>query len=167
MEKLDYENDIKIDESALDIEWLEQAALSLKYGRHLSNLKSIQRRLEEKKKTTRSELILKVNKNAETLIGKKSPNAGDIEAFYRNDPGYKAVIEELNDTIEEAEFAEIAYQQISWTRKAALENLVKLNGQQYFAGPSMPRDLTKEVENKERIKRTDAGVAKTLQRTKK
>lgn len=159
---LNYEEDIKIDESALDIEWLEQAALSLKYGRHLSNLKSIQRQLEEKKKTTRSELVLKVNKNAEILIGKKSPNAGDIEAFYRNDPGYKAVIEKLNVAIEEAEFADIAYQQISWTRKAALENLVKLNGQQYFAGPSMPRDLTKEVENKERIKRTDFGVATKL-----
>lgn len=164
---LNYEEDIKIDESALDIEWLKQTALSLKYGRHFSNLKSIQRRLEEQKKIIRSELILKVNKNAEALIGKKSPNAGDIEAFYRNDPGYKSVIEDLNDAIEAAEFAEIAYQQISWTKKAALENLVKLNGQQYFAGPSMPRDLTKEVENKERIQRTDAGVARALQRTKK
>ena len=164
---LNYEEDIKIDESALDLEWLDQAALSMKYGRRLSNLKNIQRQLEERKKIARSELILKVNRESEVLIGKKSPNAGDIEAFYRSRPEYQQIVEELNATITEAEFADIAYQQISWTRKAALENLVKLHGQQYFAGPSMPRDLTKEVENKERIQRTDAGVAKALQRTKK
>lgn len=166
MAKLDYEQDIKIETSALDLEWLDQAALSLKYGRHLSNLKSNQRHLEELKKTTRSELILEVNRNAEHLIGKKSPNAGDIEAYYRSNQKYKDVVEELNDAIAEAEYAEIAYQQISWTRKAALENLVKLHGMDYFAGPSVPRDLTKEWQDRQKIKRTDEGVKKALQRSK-
>jgi hypothetical protein len=165
--ELNYEQDIKIEVDALDLEWLEQAPLAMKYGRHLTHLKSIQRQLEERKKTVRSELILAVNRDAEALIGKKSPNAGDIEAFYRNHVRYKEVIEELNEAIAEAEFADVAYQQISWTRKTALENLVKLHGQQYFAGPSVPRDLSKEQQDRERTKRTDAGVAKALQRTKK
>ena len=48
-------------------------------------------------------------------------------------------------------------------QKTALENLVKLHGQQYFAGPSVPRDLSKEWERHERQKSVDAGVGKKLQ----
>jgi hypothetical protein len=163
---LNYEEDIRIETSALDLEWLDQASLALKYGRHLTNLKNQQRQLEELKKITRSSLVLEVNRNSETLIGKKSPNAGDIEAYYRSDQKYQDVVSELNDAIAETEYAEIAYQQISWTRKAALENLVKLHGMEYFAGPSVPRDLTKEWQDREKIKRTDEGVKKALKRTK-
>ena len=35
------------------------------------------------------------------------------------------------------------------TKKTALENLVKLHGQSYFAGPAIPRNLNKEWEQKE------------------
>ena len=33
-------------------------------------------------------------------------------------------------------------------RKDALENLVRLHGQQYFAGPKIPRDLPSEMEKR-------------------
>jgi hypothetical protein len=53
-------------------------------------------------------------------------------------------------------------------RKTALENLVRLHGAQYFAGPSVPRDLGKEMEafdekvttgRKERVKAATRGKA--------
>jgi hypothetical protein len=45
-------------------------------------------------------------------------------------------------------------------RKSALENLVRLFGQSYFAGPKMPRDLHWEKEEKE--KSVNSGIAKHL-----
>ena len=43
-------------------------------------------------------------------------------------------------------------------KKSALENLVKLHGQMYFAGPSIPRDLDKEWEKREKEKRVSDGI---------
>ena len=164
---MNYEKDIRIDETALDVEWLEQASLALKYARHLSNLKADVRQLDELKKVTRSELILKVNKDPEKLIGKKSPNANDIEAFYRSQSAYVEVVDELLAAQQELEYAELAYQEIAWTRKKALENLVVLHGQQYFAGPKMPRDLSQEKQRREsQQKEIDAGVASKFKRKK-
>jgi hypothetical protein len=47
--------------------------------------------------------------------------------------------------MKEFNLVDIAKNEISFTRKAALENLVQLHGQQYFAGPKMPRDLKEEI----------------------
>lgn len=43
-------------------------------------------------------------------------------------------------------------------RKAALENLVKLHGQNYFAGPSIPRDLNKEWVDSEKQKMSNKKI---------
>ena len=163
---MDYEKDITIDENALDIEWLDQASLALKYAKHLTQLKARVARLEEKKKTKRSELILEVNENPIELMNKKTPNAADIEAYYRTDEEYKEIVKELLLVQEEAEFAELAFQEIAWTRKKSLEYLVILHGQQYFAGPKIPRDLSKEWEQREQQKRSDEGVGKKMKRRK-
>jgi len=50
-------------------------------------------------------------------------------------------------------------------KKTALENLVKLHGMSYFAGPSVPRDLSKEWEQRERQNTANAKV-KMQRRTK-
>lgn len=167
MPDIDFERDIRIDETALDVEWLEQATLALKYVKYLVKLKAKLRRLEEKKKITRSELILEVNADPEGLIGKKKPNANDIEAYYRAHDDYKEVIEELLEVQEKVEFAELAKNEICWTRKAALENLVQLHGQMYFAGPKVPRNLTDERKRKEMDRKASTGVAKRLNRRRK
>ena len=50
-------------------------------------------------------------------------------------------------------------------RKAALENLVKLYGMQYFAGPSEPRDL--DIEKAHREKRARIRERKKVVRTRR
>jgi hypothetical protein len=150
MPELNYEEDIKIDEKALDVEWIEQSALGLRYGRNLANWHRKVALADERKKTKRSELIIEANKNPEKCCNKKSPNAADIEAYYRNHEEYKEAVKELIDAQYEAEYAEIAKNEICYTRKVALENLVRLHGQMYFAGPSMPRNLTEEWNKKQR-----------------
>jgi len=144
---LNYEQDTKIDETALDVEWLEQADLARRYGQYVADLKYEVNKLEEQKKAQRSELIHEANLNPYESTGKKTPNAGDIEAFYRRDPEYQRVVQRLLDKQYELEYAEVAKNEVAFTRKAALENLVRLHGQQYFAGPSVPRDLSKERQN--------------------
>lgn len=155
---LDYERDVRIDETALDVEWLNQASLALRYARLSSYWNEQVRHLEERKKTVRSELILKANEDPSGLLGKDRPNAADIEAYYRAHADYRAVIEELNEAVAEAEFAALAKDEICYTRKKALENLVILHGQQYFAGPSVPRDLSAEAAARERQRRSNAKV---------
>jgi hypothetical protein len=164
---MNYEKDVNIDETALDVEWKDQAPLALKYAKHLSRLNAEVAKLEEEKKTKRSELILKVNKDPMELIGKKTPNAADIEAYYRTDPEYKEIIKDLLEAQEEAEYANLAHKEIALTRKKALENMVILHGQQYFAGPSVPRDFSYEVQQRREQEKVDAGIAGKLKRNRK
>jgi hypothetical protein len=147
---IDYERDCKIDYDDLDTEWVEQADLARRYAKHLSHLRSKVRKLEEEKKTIRSEIIDAINRNPEEFTGKTKPNSADIEAAYRRQKKYKEKMNEVLDAQEELDYAELAYQEIAWTKKKALEQLVTLHGQQYFAGPSMPRNLEKEMERKKK-----------------
>jgi phage host-nuclease inhibitor protein Gam len=167
--EINYKEDVKIDFDNLDLEWIDQAELARRYAKHVSTLKKEVRRLEEKKKTIRSILIDKINRDPETLTGKARPNAADIEAAYRTNEEYIETVDELLDAQEEAEYAEYVYQEISWTRKKALEQLVTLHAQMYFAGPSVPRNLRdeylrKKKEGEEKQKNVNKGIKSKLQR---
>ncbi len=158
MSEIDYEKDVKIDASALDVEWINQASLAWRYAKNAAYWNDQVRTLEEKKKTIRSRLIIQVNEDPKTLLGKDKPNSGDIEAYYRMDPEYQAAVRELNEALKEAEYADQAKNEICFTRKKALEYLVILHGQQYFAGPSVPRDLSYEQQKRESQRQSDAKI---------
>jgi len=148
---MSYESDIKIDETALDIEWLEQAGLAFRYGRNYAECLKRFMYAEENVKIIRSELTIKVLENPDGTLGKDiKPTGPAIEAYYRTHPKHKKAKEEWITAQEELNLAEIAKQEISVTRKKALENMVTLHGQQYFAGPSVPRNLTREWMAKEK-----------------
>ena len=146
---MNYEDDMRIDETSLDIEWLEQASLAMKYGRHYAECRSTLFRAEEKIKVTRAELIAEANEDPMECCNKEKPNAADIEAYYRNHKRHKEAKREWLDAQFELDIADIAKNEISFTRKVALENLVRLHGQQYFAGPKIPRDLSWEREQRQ------------------
>ena len=163
---MNYEEDMKIDEAALDVEWTDQARLALKYGRHWSECKQELSLAEEHIKLVRSELIKQANEDPERFLGEGvKPTGPVVEAYYRNHKRHQAAKQEWVEAMFEANVAEIAYKEISYTRKAALENLVRLLQTDYFAGPSFPRDLSEEVAIKN--KRANSGVAKQLKRKKK
>jgi hypothetical protein len=52
------------------------------------------------------------------------------------------------------------------SKKSALENLVKLHGQNYFAGPTIPRNLNKEWLESQKEKQVNTEISKSLQRRK-
>lgn len=165
---LNYEQDMMIDHTALDVEWLDQASLALKYGRHVIDLRHQLQMAEEEVKTVRSELVDSVNRNPKSTTGKEKPTATDIEAYYRKHPDYKEAVKEKLDLEAEVNMAEIAKNEIVYTRKQALENLVILHGQQYFAGPSVPRDLNKEWRKRhEDEEKANDGVSQRMKRRRR
>jgi len=148
---MDYEKDMKIDETALDVEWFEQAPLALRYGKYWARARRNLTIAEEKIKVVRAELIKLANLNPDKYLGKDvKPTGPNVEAFYRNHSRHKAAKDEWIEAQYNLNMIEVAKNEISFTRKAALENLVKLHGQGYFAGPKMPRNLTEEMQKRDK-----------------
>jgi len=148
--ELDYDKDVEIDETALDVECLEQPILAMKYIRNAVWMRKQERRASEIVKTTRSDLINEVNEDPQGTVEKAKPNAADIEAYYRRSKKYKQAKEDWIEAVYEADYAELAQKEISYGRKQSLENLITLHGQQYFAGPKIPRDLSQAKEDRQK-----------------
>jgi len=164
---MNYEKDMRIDETSLDIEWLEQAELAMKYGGIYSDARKELEQAEEEVKVIRSELVKEANEDPDKYLGDGiKPTGPNVEAYYRTHKRHKDCKQKIIDLQFELSNAEIAKSEISFTRKAALENLVVLHGQQYFAGPKVPRAITSEREKHEKQKKVDAGVGKRLKRSK-
>lgn len=148
--KLNYKEDMRIDESALDIEWLEQPSLAMKYGRYWAECKEKVALADEQVKIIRSELIQLANTNPDKYLGKgNKPTSVTLEAFFRTHEKHTSAKEEWLKAVKELDFAEIAKNEISFTRKSALENMVKLFVGGYNAGPSAPRDIIRERRNRD------------------
>lgn len=152
---MDYEKDMRIDETALDIEWLEQSGLMMRYARNAASARMELDRAKEALELVKAELDKEIRMNPESFDIEKITD----KVVENTIPMQKAYIE-ANDTFIKAKFdldiAQAAVRAIE-ARKDALENLVRLYGQQYFAGPKMPRDITWEREEKE--KRLNAAIA--------
>lgn len=152
---MNYLRDIRIDESNLDIEWLEQAELAVRYGRYWNECNEELVRAEENIKVVRAELVAMANEDPDKHLGQGvKPTGPNIESFYRNHKSHKAAKERWIKAMTTAKDAEIVKNEIAFTRKAALEALVQLHGQNYFAGPKIPHDLRKERENRESTRAT-------------
>ena len=141
MDNLDFNTDIEIDPSALDVELLRQATLFYKYSKHEAKMKKELAEAQEQVKTIRSELI------RETADDKTIKNAQQTEAYYRNDPDYQEAKRKAVEAEYEANMAAAAVWAFN-QRKVNLENLVKLALADYFARPNDPRDLQKEYNKK-------------------
>jgi len=159
---LNYEEDIRIDETALDTEWLDQATLFFKYARHAANMRKEVDLAKENLEVTKAEVDKEIRQNPEKFKIEKVTDAS-VSANVLTHKDYKAANQEYIDAKYELDIAQAAVNAMN-QRKDALENMVKLHGQQYFAGPKVPRDLKWEREEKE--KRTNAGVASKIRRSK-
>jgi hypothetical protein len=148
---MNYEKDVHIDETSLDVELLEQAPLAIRYGQYWSECKEEFVRAEENVKMVVANLTLEINKDPETFLG-EGVKVTDvkIESAVRTHPDYIDAKERWIKAMRVMNDAEIVKNEISFTRKTALENLVQLHGQNYFAGPKVPRNLAKERYNRQK-----------------
>jgi len=164
--EINYEKDMEIDPNALDVEILNQTELGFAYCKQLATARYTLQLVEEKVKTVRSELIKKANETPAIMGTGIKPTAPNIEAFYRTNSAYKLVKTEWIDAKYECDMAEMAQQQICWGRKKSLESLISLHGQQYFAGPEVPRNLSLEDSiTKKECKDVANKVAKKIKRS--
>lgn len=144
---MDYKDDVFIDESSLDIEWLEQPSLVIKYGQIVADMEL---RLGHKKMT------LDITKAGIDKDVRTSPGDYGIEKITETvvsnaileHPDYQEAHKSVLEAQYEYNVARTALTAII-QRKDALENLVRLHGQQYFAGPSVPRQLAQKRKEKE------------------
>lgn len=91
-EGLDPEVDLDINEADLIGEMLGQSALHFRYSRLVSIAEEEMNFTAEEVKTTRSKIILEVNRDSSVLDGAK-PTEKNVEAYYRTHPQYKAAKE--------------------------------------------------------------------------
>lgn len=140
---LDYERDIKIDPDALDVEWLRQPELFIKYSKACTEAERIAKRAIQAEKVCRSELIMEAWKDPSVMGEGMKANAQTVEAYYRSHDDHqnaKRKSIKMDHEWEVMKSAVFAFHQ----RKVALENMVRLLGQEYFAAPSAPRDVGAE-----------------------
>ena len=163
-EDLNYEEDLRIDPDNLDVEWLEQPSVFMKYSELSAQAEKEARKAEEKVKIIRSELVLLIYSDPEKYLGEDvKPTAQLIEAAYRKDRDHRAAKKAF---VLAQHRADVLRQAVSafHQRRVALENLVRLQAQGYFAGPSEPRDLPIEFEKNAKHRRAVDRIKQGTQR---
>ena len=147
---LDYKKDIYIDHSALEVEWKLQPELAMEYGEHYINVQDKYTIAEEKVKYVRSVLVAEAWTNPDKCLGDGiKPADQKVEAYYRTHKKYLKAKQKWVKLKKKLGIAETAKWEIA-NRKTALENLVILHGQHYFAGPSVPHDFGKKMKEFEK-----------------
>ena len=152
----EYGNDMQIDETALDVEWLQQPTLMFKYSKILAKNKMFLDKAKEELDILKAGIDRKIRLSPEDFGLSKLTETVINNTIIQE----KEYIDLSNDVIDaryEVEMAGAAVRSLQ-DKKSALENLVKLHGQNYFAGPSVPRDLSKEWEETEKQKQVNKKV---------
>ena len=160
MEKLNYEKDLKIDEDSLDLMWLDQASLFMRYAKHSAEMRRDLDDAKQKLDIVKADIDKQIREDPEKF-GITKVTEGSIQSALLTEGTYNIEYKKFLDVKFEADMAQAAVNCFN-QRKEALENLVKLHGQSYFAGPSVPHDLSKL--KKEREKSTESGIGTRLRR---
>jgi hypothetical protein len=160
---MNYESDIEIDETSLDVECLNQAVLMMKYTRHEAKCEKERDLSKEALGLVKAELDKKIRTNPEKY-GLEKITEGAIAALILQSKEYKEANEEYMETVYEANVAAGAVKSVD-QRKKMLELLVQLHGQSYFAGPKVPRNLSDERVKKQ--KSVDTKIASKMTRNNK
>ena len=158
-----YKQDMKIDESSLDLECLDQSSLMMEYGELLAAAKQKRDKAKEAMDVVRSEIDLEVRKDP-GKYGLEKATESAIQNTVTKQASYQEAVSDYLDSKHEADILSGAVNAIE-QRKSMLEALVKLHGQQYFAGPRVPRDLSAERQKKR--DQSNSNVSKRLKRKKK
>lgn len=148
---LNYEQDVSIDETALDVEWLQQANLMYKYARYHAETKKAMDEAKERLDFIKAKLEMDIRANPEDYgLSKVTESAIASTVLLQSE--YQEASKKYIEAKYENDVATAAVRAID-QKKTALENLVKLLSVNYFAGPSAPRDLP--LEWNEHIKRRE------------
>jgi hypothetical protein len=159
--ELNYDRDVQIDPSALDVEWLDQAQTFMRYARHAEETRRDVDWAKERLEVKKAELDKAVRSDPDKY-GIARISEGAILNTIMLDAEYKDLSDKFIEAKYEAGMAQAAVRAMD-QRKTALENLVRLHASSYFAGPRVPRDLVDEhQQRKARQERSDDKVASAM-----
>lgn len=146
MKELNYERDVNIDPDSLDTEWLDQPRLMLKYTRIEAEAKKDLGDAKARLDIIQADLDKAIRSNPDDFDLPKVTETAISNAI-QSTKKYKEAQEEIREAEYHLNMA-IGAVRSMYVKKEALENLVRLYGQQYFAGPKVPRDINREWEKK-------------------
>ena len=161
---MNYADDMKIDASGLDIECLDQPALMLKYAEIAAEKEQALDDAKEALEFCTSELDMEI-RNFPEKFGVAKVTDNSVKAAIPLQEDYKTAMSNMIRAKFEYKVASGAAKAVD-ARKTMLETLVKLHGQQYFAGPSVPRDIAKEWEAKQTQNTSNEIVSRRTRRNK-
>lgn len=153
---LNYEEDIKIDPTALDVEWLGQAELMQKYAKHAADMKAAMDEAKERLDVGKAKIEMEIRADS-TNFGLAKPTEAGIQSTILLQNEYSKLMREYSEARYEYEIAVATVRAVD-QRKTALENLVRLLIASYFAGPEAPRNLYQEHLNHAERKKNNAKV---------
>lgn len=142
MTETNYESDISINPESLDVEWTRQAQTFFKYAELTAKARDVMDRAKERLDVLMADLGLKIRSNPAAHRLEKVTE-GAIQSTIMLKSEYTEATKKLADLRYEYEVLSAAVRALD-QKKSALENLVRLQGQNYFAGPSVPRDVGAE-----------------------
>ena len=143
MSERDYDADLSINPMELDIEWIQQPRKYRYWSELLAEAKRELDRAKAEVPIVHSKLAMQIRKNP-TAFSIEKVTESTVEAAINVHADFIEITNRVIDlryNVDILSSAVTAFEQ----RKTALENLVKLLGQQYFAAPTVPREFTKET----------------------
>lgn len=158
----DYLLDMEIQIDELEIECLEQPKLMIKYSSMLSEARQRRDLKKEEIDLIRSTLDKKIREDPDTYGLDKVTESAVVNAIIRQEK-YQRHTREYHSLNHDFNVLQGVVQAVE-QRKSMIEGLIKLNGQQYFAGPSVPRDINEIHEHQQQ--RTNKGIGQKLKRSK-
>lgn len=161
---LEYESDLYIDPTGLDVEWLGQPMLMMKYSGKLASAEREVARLKEKISVERARLDKDIRTEPEKygLADVKMTEAVVMNGIITNKE-FQKLTDQLIEAQYEVNMLKGAVDAVK-QRKDGLQDLVRLHGQQYFAGPTMPRDISFEVKQKMQREKSNQAIKITRRR---
>lgn len=135
---------MNIDQMALDQEWLHQPGLFMRYASELSEASRDCDKQKEKLETVKSELMLDISKDPEKYGLQKTTQAL-MDATLQTMEDYQKEVQEYIDKKYEKDMLLNAVRALE-QRKSALENLVKLHGQNYFSSPVSSEEHREKIQ---------------------
>ncbi len=138
----DYLKDVEIDPDNLDMEWINQAPLRMRYGESLAKANS----LRDIAKRSIDVVKAALGNEARGKLAKVTEAA--VIAYILVHETYLNACDDYEQKKYEAELLQAAVIAID-TRKTSLENLVRLGLGGYFAMPSVPKDFPRAEIEKE------------------
>jgi len=148
-----FANDRKIDPSQLDVEAATQVDVFFSWAEEFAHARGELDRSKALLDLTENELALNIRKDPDEYGLAKVTEAA-INATVRSHKGYKLCVSKYLECKEECALLDHAVQAMEH-RKRMIEVLITLHGQQYFAGPSVPRDLVSAFHEREEERSED------------